>query len=156
MISMIAAIGKNNELGYKNNLLWNLPNDLKFFKQTTTSKKIVMGHNTFLSIGRPLPNRENIVITRDKFDNVTIMTFDEVLDNYLNSEEEIFIIGGGKIYSLFLEYANKLYLTEVPLEAQADVYFPKFDKEEFNIIDSIDNSDKNIKYKHVIYERKKL
>ncbi len=153
MISIIAVIGKNNELGLNNNLLWHLPNDLKFFKETTTSKKIVMGHNTFISIGRPLPNRENIVITRDNFDNVIIMTKEEVLEKYLNTPEEIFVIGGAKIYNYFIDYATKLYLTEVPLSTKADVFFPNFNKEDYKKTILKENNDNNITYNHVLYEK---
>ncbi len=155
MISMIAVIGLDNELGYENDLLWRLPNDLKYFKLVTSGKKIIMGHNTFLSLGRPLPNRENIVITRDYFEDVTIMSVEDVLGNYLDSGEEVFVIGGGKIYSVFLEYATKLYLTEVPLNAQADVFFPEFSLDEYDVISKSQNNDAEIFYEHKVYERKR-
>jgi dihydrofolate reductase len=133
MISIIAAIGKNNELGKKNALLWNLPADMKRFRETTKGHTVVMGEKTFRSIGKPLPNRRNIVLTQDKtlkIEGVETVYSTEELDELLNKNqqknEEIFIIGGGMIYKLFIEKADKLYITHVDASfPDADTFFPE-------------------------------
>jgi dihydrofolate reductase len=157
-ISMIAAIGKNNELGKNNGLIWRLPNDLKFFKETTTGKTIVMGRNTFVSLPKMLPNRKHIVIsnTGETFnEEVTVCDNMEKAFEEIKKYDEVFIIGGASIYTQFLPYTNKLYLTEINAEDNtADVYFPKFDKEEWQKTILAVNSDDNITYEHVLYERK--
>ena len=131
-ISIIAAIGKNNELGKDNNLIWRLKGDLKFFKEITTNHVIVMGRKTFESLPKMLPNRHHIVISSGNNFDKEIEVFNSIekfLEKYKNYEEEIFIIGGSSIYKSFLEYSNKLYLTEINKEDKnADVYFPLFDK----------------------------
>ena len=108
MFSIIVAVGKNMEIGLNNKLLWNIPEDLKKFKEITTGKTIIMGKNTFDSIGRPLPNRRNIVLSFEDFDksNLDIEVyndFDELIKNLSNLKEEIFIIGGASIYKKALE-----------------------------------------------------
>ena len=133
MISIISAIGKNNEIGRKNQLLWVLPADMKHFKETTSGHTVIMGQKTFESIGRPLPNRRNIVLTLDKnfkTEGVEIVHSLEELDTLLKktskSEEENFVIGGGMIYKLMLEKADKLYITHVDASfPDADAFFPE-------------------------------
>jgi len=133
MISLIAAIGKNNELGKGNNLLWKLPADQKFFRETTLGHTVIMGRKTFESLGRPLPNRRNIVITRDvnyKKEGVDIVhSLDKAIDsarNPLTENEEIFIIGGAEIYKQSLPLADKLYITHIEAEDKdADSFFPE-------------------------------
>jgi dihydrofolate reductase len=135
-ISIIASIGKNNELGIDGNLLWHLSDDLKNFKKVTTDHTIVMGKKTFESIGRPLPNRNNIILTRDtnyKIDGCVVAhSMDDVL-NLIKSEKETFIIGGGEIYKLFFPIAEKLYLTEVDASLKADTFFPEFNKNDWKL-----------------------
>ena len=132
MISIISAIGKNNEIGKKNGLLWSLPLDMKHFREMTSGHPIIMGQKTFESIGRPLPNRRNIVITLDKNyspDGVEIVHSPEELNTLLDKNIENFIIGGGMIYKLFIEKADKLYITHVDAEfSDADTYFPVIDE----------------------------
>ena len=130
MISLIAAIGKNNELGKGNNLLWKLPADMEHFKKITSLHAVIMGRKTFESIGRPLPNRRNIVITRDadyKSAGVEVAhSLSEALDKIENSEEEIFIIGGGELYAQTMPIADKLYITHVGAsDKNADTFFPE-------------------------------
>jgi len=133
MISIIAAIGKNNELGKKNDLLWNLPIDMKHFRETTRGHTVVMGQKTFESIGHPLPSRRNIVLTQDnnlKIEGVEIFNSLESLEaEFLKeSSEEVFIIGGGMIYKLFIDKADKLYITHVDAEfPDAEIFFPIID-----------------------------
>lgn len=130
MISLIAAIGKNNELGKGNTLLWHLPADMKHFREVTTLHPVIMGRKTFESIGKPLPNRRNIVITRDvnykKAGVELVYSLNEALDLFPNQDEEIFIIGGAEIYKQTIGIADKLYITHVEAEEkEADAFFPE-------------------------------
>jgi dihydrofolate reductase len=130
MISLIAAIGKNNELGKNNSLLWIFPDDQKHFREITSLHTVIMGRKTFESIGKPLPNRRNIVITRDvnyKQKGVEIVhSLIEALDLFPNHNEEIFIIGGAEIYKQAMPIADRLYITHIDAEDnKADAFFPE-------------------------------
>ncbi|WP_439128376.1 dihydrofolate reductase [Polaribacter sp.] len=132
MITVIAAIAKNNALGKNNDLIWHLPADLKRFKKITTGHYILMGRNTFESIGKPLPNRTTIIITRNKNyfkDGCLIANSLEQAIEIAKDEEEIFIIGGAQIYkeTIAKDLADKLDITLVHKEFDADVYFPEID-----------------------------
>ena len=157
-LTIIAAIGKNNELGYKNDLIWHLPDDLKFFREKTTGKTIVMGYNTFLSLPKLLPNRKHIVLSTDKLDikDVTSFTNLEDLIKFIKEiDEEVFIIGGASIYKQFIGLVDKMYLTEVESEfKEADVYFPEFNKDEWERIELLENENNNIRFKHIEYRKK--
>lgn len=139
MFSIIVAIGKNNEIGKNNKLLWHIPEDLENFKKITLNKKIVMGRKTFESIGRPLPRRENIVLTRNNnyaLDNEIKIYNDleTLLNEYGNSEEEIFILGGEQIYKEMLakDVITKLYISFIDFESnEADAYFPEIDYDDW-------------------------
>lgn len=157
MISLIAAVGKNNELGLDNHLIFNIPGDLKFFRNTTLGKTIIMGRKTYESIGKPLPKRINIVVSNSlkETDGITIInSFEEVLEKYLNSEEEVFIIGGESLYNYFINYAQNIYLTKVYANAVADKYFPSFDENNYNQTLLGENKENNLEYKHILYRRK--
>ena len=130
MISLIAAIGKNNELGKGNTLLWSLPADMKHFRDTTALHAVIMGRKTFESIGKPLPKRRNVVITRDvnyKKGGVEIVhSLAEALDLFPDQKEEIFIIGGAELYKQTIGIADKLYITHIDAEdKEADAFFPE-------------------------------
>lgn len=129
-LSMIACISRDRGLGHHGELLWNLPEDMQFFKQTTMGHPVVMGSKTFQSIGRPLPKRENIVLTRGEIDaDVKVFHNKEELDKYLETlGGEKFIIGGASLYEMYLDKAETLYLTEVNGEKPADAFFPEFDR----------------------------
>lgn len=157
MISLIAAVGKNNELGLDNHLIFNIPGDLKFFRNTTLGKTVIMGRKTYESIGKPLPKRINIVVSNSlkETDGITILnSFEEVLEKYLNSEEEVFIIGGESLYNYFINYAQNIYLTKVYANAVADKYFPSFDENNYNQTLLGENKENNLEYKHILYRRK--
>ena len=132
IVSMIAGIAETDRaIGYKNELLWHIPEDLAHFKKTTFGHPVIMGRNTFLSLGRALPGRKNIVLTLDKeeiFEGVSMAyNLQEALDHAaVEDQEEIFIIGGAFIYKEMLPYADRLYLTLVPGTYQADTYFPDY------------------------------
>lgn len=157
MISLIAAVGKNNELGLDNHLIFNIPGDLKFFRNTTLGKTVIMGRKTYESIGKPLPKRINIVVSNSlkETDGITIInSLEEVLEKYLNSEEEVFIIGGESLYNYFINYAQNIYLTKVYANAVADKYFPSFDENIYNQTLLGENKENNLEYKHILYRRK--
>ena len=156
MISLIAAIGKNNELGRKNSLIWHLKEDMKFFKNTTMYHSVIMGYNTYLSIGKALPNRRNIVLTRKNLDipnTIVYHSVEELLQNE-NMNEEYFVIGGASIYNEFYPLCEKMYLTLINDTCiDADTFFPKFNTDDWEetLISEIEEN--NIKYKHVLLKR---
>ena len=130
-ISAIVAVSNNRVIGSDNDIPWYLPADLKYFKKTTLNHHIIMGRKTFQSIGRPLPKRTNVVLTRDMFFMATNCLVAHSLDHALNlaadnGETEAFIIGGGQIYELALPLLNRLYITEVDLDIPEDKPVVKF------------------------------
>lgn len=160
-ISMIAVLGKNRVLGKDNNLIWRLPADLKRFRELTTGHTVIMGSKTHHSIGKPLPERENIVLSRNprfRAEGCLVLdSLEKVLEKSKN-EEEVFIIGGGKVYESALPMAHRLYLTWVDDESPGDTYFPKIDEDEWKLISSErhEADEKNEKdYTFNVYERKK-
>ncbi len=156
MISLIAAVGKNLELGKDNALLWNLPGDMKFFRTTTAGHTVVMGRLTYESIGRPLPKRRNIVISRNAdYKPEGVEVFSSLEDALAACENDCFIIGGAMIYKLALPFADELILTEVENEyPDADVYFPEFDKSLYLAEIIGENCDDGVSYKHVKYTKR--
>ncbi|CDE50272.1 dihydrofolate reductase [Firmicutes bacterium CAG:460] len=157
MISIIAAIGKNRELGRGNDLIWHIKEDLKNFKNLTMGKYIVMGKNTYESLPKHLEGRKYIVLSSSlsEIENGLLFNdFNKLLEFIKDVDEEVMIIGGASIYKLFLPFADKLYLTEIDSEEKADVYFPDFNKEDYecNVVST--NEVDGLKYSFVIYERK--
>jgi len=131
IVSLIAAIGKGRELGNKNQLIWKIPEDQKFFRETTERHPIIMGQKTFESIGRVLPNRLNLILTKDEKYSVQgayiSHSIDEALEKASRQDvDEVFIIGGGQIYSQTIERADRLYLTIIDKNSEADTYFPDY------------------------------
>lgn len=156
MISTIVVVGKNREIGCQNKLLWQLPLDMQRFKKITEGKTVLMGEKTFLSIGKPLKNRKNIVVTLDKkffAEGVEIRNdLEEVLREYKNKEEELFVIGGGQIYSLSLSWADRLYLTVINDAPLADVFFPDYSV--FNkVIQKETGVDNGLQFEFLILEK---
>ena len=150
MISLIAAVGKNYELGKDNKLIWHFKKDMEYFKEVTTGKTVVMGRKTYESIGRPLPNRRNIVITSRMLEGVeTVKTVDEILDMH----DDIFIIGGASIYEEFIKYADKIYLTLIDKEYDADTYFPTFDENQFEKTVIKEETENDIKLTFALYTK---
>jgi dihydrofolate reductase len=128
LVSAIVAVAKNGVIGQNNQIPWYLPADLGFFKRTTQGHCIIMGRKCFQSIGKPLPNRTNIVITRDPFflaqGVVVAHSIEDALQHAVEMEEtEAFIIGGGEIYKQSMHYWDRLYLTEVDISPEGDVFF---------------------------------
>jgi dihydrofolate reductase len=133
MISLIVAAAENNSIGKNNQLLWHLPNDLKFFKNTTWGMPVIMGRKTFEAVNKPLPGRFNIVITRQsgwQADGVIVATdLDDALQKAAETNcKEIFIIGGGEIYRQAFDKAQKIYLTRVHAHIEGDTFFPVIDE----------------------------
>lgn len=131
-ISAIVAVANNNVIGNENQIPWYLPADLAYFKRTTLGHPVIMGRNTYHSIGRPLPKRTNIVITRDPFfrgDGIVVAhTINEALEMaYDTGAEQAFIIGGGQIYAQSVELWDKVYITEVAVDVPGEVHFPALD-----------------------------
>ena len=157
-LTMIAAIGKHNELGKDNQLLWHLPQDMKFFREQTKGHTIVMGRKTFESLPGLLPHRHHIVISRSHPDlPKEVEVFDSpdaFIEAYQDTEEEIFVIGGAMIYKEFLPCAYRLLLTEIDQDYDADAFFPKFDQEDYTKTILTDITEEGVHYHHVEYKRK--
>ena len=168
-ISMIAAIGKNRELGKNNGLLWNIPEDMKFFQTMSLGHAMVMGRKTFESFRRPLKNRTSIIVTREKdyiappgcyvFDNIEkAIEFGKKEEERLRSLDpnlppEVYIIGGGQIFAAAMPYADRLYLTSVDKEfPDTDTFFPEY-PEFTKIVSERKSSDENYKYSFITLEK---
>lgn len=164
-IVLICAYGKNREIGKKNTLLWDLPKDMNHFRKRTAGKTVVMGRKTFESIGKILPNRRNIILSREKGKNISggeiFSTLQEVLKTLYdeNPDQEIFIIGGASIYEQFLPFATHLSLTKIDAEfLDADAFFPQWEekKQEFQKISSTKFlADEQHKFPFEIFEYEK-
>ncbi|MEK6983683.1 MAG: type 3 dihydrofolate reductase [Nanoarchaeota archaeon] len=157
IISLIAAMGKNRVIGKDNSLPWRLAEDMKRFKELTSGKPVVMGRKTFESIGRPLPNRKNIILTRDKNYKtegcIVVHSADEAL-KAAEGNEEVMVIGGAKIYEEFLPRANKMYLTLIDEDFKGDAYFPEYDKNEWKEIHREEHKNQQYKFAFVDLERR--
>jgi len=151
IISIIVAMAKNRVIGKDNDMPWGrLPVDLKHFKKVTEGHPIIMGRKTFESIGKPLPNRRNIILSRSniKIEGCEVVSSIEEAIELLKNENEIFIIGGGYVYKEAINIVDKLYLTYIDLEIDGDTFFPEFDVDEFYEIDhSSSKIDEKNKYK---------
>lgn len=159
MLSIIVAKAKNDIIGKDNNLIWHLPEDLKRFKELTTGHTIIMGRKTFESLGRILPNRNHVILTQNpnykvEEENVEVVHSVLELKKYIESDEENFVIGGGKIYSLLMPYTKKMYITEIDKEFEGDTKFPEFDITDWEEIERIKKAQENIKYDFVTYARR--
>lgn len=156
-ITIIAAIGKNNELGKNNDLIWKIPEDLKFFKEQTLNKPIVMGKNTLDSLPGLLPNRLHLVLTHQKIEETEQLkvfnNYEKLLEFIDKLDEEVMIIGGAQIYKMFIDIADKLVLTEIDAIEEADTYFPIFNKKIWQKETISTHIFNDIKYTHVIYKK---
>jgi dihydrofolate reductase len=170
ILSLISAVANNNVIGGGNTLLWNLPADMKHFRETTSGHTVIMGRKTFESIGRTLPNRRNIVITRDtnyvRDDIEVVNSLEEALrlvsleqgKEFEENQDEVeaFIIGGGEIYKQAIDKAQKLYITEVHQDFEGDTLFPEIDKgiwREAHRQDCEPDEKNNIPYSFVEYKK---
>ena len=159
MLSIIVAMANKNVIGKDNRLIWHLPEDLKRFKNLTTGRTIIMGRKTFESLGGILPNRKHIVLCKSeklKIDNENVVVVNEVelLKEYIDSEEEAFVIGGGMIYSLLLPYAKKMYITKINADFDGDTFFPQVDYEQWKLVKrekGIKNEKNPYDYEYITY-----
>jgi len=168
-LSLIVALAQNHVIGIDNKLPWYLPNDLKYFKQVTMGKTIIMGRKTYESIGKPLPGRINIVITRqadyqppganDSVKVVSSLQAAQELAGHLaviNGQDEAMIIGGAEIYTQALPLVDRMYLTEVHAEVDGDAYFPQFDRSQWQAVareDFAAEGGNPYDYSFVVYQR---
>lgn len=159
MISIIAAVADNGVIGRDNTLPWHLPQDLRYFKSVTMGHPVIMGRKNYEDIGKPLPGRLNIIISRDKYfvaEGCVIAHSIEEAISAAGANIEAFVIGGAQIYRLFLPFAKKMYITEVHTEAKGDIKFPDFDKTLWQPVSREDykaDSSNPYDYSFVLYER---
>ncbi|APC48486.1 dihydrofolate reductase [Virgibacillus halodenitrificans] len=137
MISLLVAMDKNHVIGHNNGMPWHLPKDLRFFKEKTTGQTIIMGRKTYDSMGGSLPNRKNVVISRNTNlkDQVEVIHDLETVEEWNRQypEQEFFVIGGGNIFNQALPFADRMYITWIDEEFEGDTYFPAFSDEEWNL-----------------------
>ncbi len=159
-VSIIVALAKNHVIGKDNQIPWHIPADLQYFKKITLGKPMIMGRKNYESIGRPLPGRKNIILTRDKNFSAEGCTIVHSKDEAIAATDgvaEIMIIGGGAIYEMFMDDADMLYLTEIDSEVDGDVFFPEYSKSQWKEVSreaGENNMDWN--YDYVVYSRAKL
>ena len=162
MLSIIVAKAKHNTIGKDNKLLWNIPDDLKRFKELTINHNIIMGRKTFESIGRILPNRKHIIFSQNpdfKIDNENIEIVHSMLQiqQYIEDENENFVIGGAMIYNLLMPYVTKMYVTEIDKDFEGDTVFPRINTEVWQEVSREDgpkDEENDFKYQYVVYKRK--
>ena len=160
MISIIVAIAENYAIGKNNDLLWHIPEDLKRFKRITSGHKIIMGKNTYESLPyRPLKDRINIVISDipgDKYEGAVMAYSIEEAMQHCSPDEECFVIGGGMVYRQFMSLADKLYITWVHREFEADIFYPEIDPETWKEVEREEGEDKGLdfSYTYITYIRK--
>ena len=157
MISIIVALDKNRGIGKNNKIPWHIPEDLKHFKEITMGHPVIMGRKTFESIGRPLPDRTNIVVTRDvnfKAPGCTIVhSLDEAINKAKEIVEEIFIIGGAEIFRQSIDKADKLYVTIIDKEFDVDTYFPDYEQK-FMKVAEVKQSNNDFSFQYIVLKRK--
>ena len=158
-LTIIAAVSINNVIGNKNKLIWDLPNDLKRFKELTTGHSVIMGRKTFDSLPKPLPNRDNIIITRNTdYSNPDIKVCSSIEDaiNLTKTDSQPFIIGGGEIYSQTINLVDKIELTRVYKEFDGDAFFPEIPLDNFELINEEiynSNAENEFDYSFLTYKK---
>ncbi|MDR0971387.1 MAG: dihydrofolate reductase [Bacteroidales bacterium] len=160
MLSIIVAVAKNNAIGKNNELLWHISEDLKYFKKITTNSIVIMGENTWKSLpNKPLPNRENIVISNNlnfSLDNAKVFHNVEDLLEYCKDKENCFVIGGGMLYHSLMPYCDKLYVTKVYKAFSADTFFPFIEESSWHLEESSEMKQditNGLRYQFLVYSR---
>ena len=162
MLSIVVAKAKNNIIGKDNKLIWNLPEDLKRFKKLTTDHTMIMGRKTYESLGEILQNRNYIVFSRNpdfkaKYDNVKVVRSMLEVQEYIENEEETFVIGGAMIYNIMMPYVKKMYVTEINKEFDGDAFFPRIDENTWKEVSrekGLKAAENNLDYDFIVDERK--
>ncbi len=162
MLSIIVAKAKNNVIGKDNQLLWHIPDDLKRFKKFTTGHTIIMGRKTFKSLEKILPNRKHIVFTQNpdfKVDDENVKVVHSMLQiqEYIENDEEAFVIGGAIIYNLLMPYVKKMYITEIDKDFDGDAFFPKIDETKWKEVSrekGPEDEGNDFTYEYVTYEKR--
>ncbi|MDF2958422.1 MAG: dihydrofolate reductase [Paenibacillus sp.] len=160
-ISMIYAMDEQRGIGIDNKIPWRLPEDMAFFRRTTSGHTVLMGRKTYESIGKPLPKRRNVILTRDSRFTAegceVVHSVEAALEQFRNeADEELFVIGGAEIYGLFMPHADRLYVTEIAHRFEADAFMPEIDASEWKVSSRVKGikDDKNpYDYEFVTYER---
>lgn len=161
MLSIIVAKAKNNIIGKNNQIIWNLPEDLKHFRELTTGHTIIMGRKTYESLGKPLPDRKHIIFSQNPDfrvheENVQVVHSLLEIQDLIEGKEEVFVIGGAMIYNFLMPYVKKMYITEIAKDFEGDAFFPTIDHEiwkETSRVHGIKNEQNNLDYDFVEYER---
>lgn len=161
MLSIVVAKAKNNIIGKDNKLLWHLSDDLKRFRALTEGHTIIMGRKTFESLGKVLPNRKHIVFSNNpdfkvNDENVEVVHSLLQIQEYIESEEEAFVIGGAMMYNFLMPYVSKMYVTEIEKEFEGDTFFPRIDDKKWKEISrekGPEDGENNFEYNYVIYEK---
>ena len=161
MLSIVVAKAKNNIIGKDNKLLWHLSDDLKRITALTEGHTIIMGRKTFESLGRVLPNRKHIVFSNNpdfkvNDENVEVVHSLLQIQQYIESEEEAFVIGGAMIYNFLMPYVSKMYVTEIEKEFEGDAFFPRIDDKKWKEISrekGPEDGENNFEYNYVIYQK---
>ena len=162
MLSIIVAKAKNNIIGKDNKLIWHLPADLKRFKQLTSGHVIIMERKTFESLGTVLPNRKHVVFTQNNdfvVDNENVEVVHSMLEikEYIDNDEENFVIGGAMIYNLLMPHVTKMYVTEINQDFEGDTFFPKINENVWKVTErekGVTDENNKLEYEFVTYERK--
>ena len=163
MLSIIVAKAKNNIIGKDNQLLWHIPEDLKRFKDLTTGHVIIMGRKTFESLGKVLPDRKHIVFSQNPDfkvanENVEVVHSMLQIQEYIENEEENFVIGGAMIYNLLIPYVQKMYVTEIDKDFEGDAFFPRINEETWEEISrekGTQEAESGLSYSFIVYKRVK-
>ena len=162
MLSIIVAKAKNNIIGKDNKLLWNLPADMKRFKEITSGHVIIMGRKTFESIGKVLPNRKHIIFSQNrdlKYDDENVEVVHSMLEikEYIDNDEENFVIGGAMIYNLLMPHVTKMYVTQVNKDFEGDAFFPKINEDVWKIVEEekgLVDEESKLEFEYITYVRK--
>lgn len=165
MISIIAAYAANGVIGKDNAIPWHIPEDMAYFKKLTTGHTVIMGRNTYQSIvknlGMPLPNRQNIVISKTiqspDTSTLTTITLEEAIKKANVGSSEVFIIGGSKVYEAALKenLVDRMYITEIKADISGDTYFPEYSSDDWDEVERRQSKDKTHTYDFVVYQKKK-
>ena len=161
MLSIVVAKAKNNIIGKDNKLLWHLSDDLKRFRALTEEHAIIMGRKTFESLGKVLPNRKHIVFSNNpdfkvNDENVEVVHSLLQIQEYIESEEEAFVIGGAMMYNFLMPYVSKMYVTEIEKEFEGDAFFPRIDDEKWKEVSrekGPEDGENNFEYNYVVYQK---